>query len=189
MYGLAFGAGAIWVSAFDSQYLYRIDPATNRVSARIEVGMEQAEVTATSTAVWVAVFGQGDVVKVDPATNAVVARIHVGGQPEEVTLAAGAAWVPNENRTVARIDLATNAVVARIRVGADPDYAVFCRGRLWVTSLRGSRLSLIDPAKNRVARQVKVGLGSAGIACGRSVWLANYDTGRSCSGSILRRAR
>ena len=86
--------------------------------------------------------------------------------------------MPNENRTVARIDLATNAVVARIRVGADPDYAVFCRGRLWVTSLRGSRLSLIDPAKNRVARQVKVGLGSAGIACGRSVWLANYDTGR-----------
>ena len=120
VYGLAFGAGAIWVSAFDSQYLYRIDPATNRVSALHRGRMEQAEVTATSTAVWVAVFGQGDVVKVDPAANAIVARIHVGGQPEEVTLAAGAAWVPNENRTVARIDPATNAVVARIRVGAGP---------------------------------------------------------------------
>jgi YVTN family beta-propeller protein len=25
---------------------------------------------------------------------------------------------------------------------------------------------------------VKVGRGSVGIACGRSVWLANYDTGQ-----------
>ena len=63
-------------------------------------------------------------------------------------------------------------------MGADPDYAVFCRGRLWVSSLRGPRISLIDPGRNRVARQMKVGRGSAGLACGRSVWLANYDTGR-----------
>jgi DNA-binding beta-propeller fold protein YncE len=86
--------------------------------------------------------------------------------------------VPNENGTVARIDLATNAVVTRIRVGADPDSAVLCRGRLWVSSLRGPRIYLIDPAWNRVPRWLKVGRGSAGMACGRSVWLANYDTGR-----------
>ena len=29
-----------------------------------------------------------------------------------------------------------------------------------------------------MAKQLKVGRGSAGLACGRSVWLANYDTGR-----------
>jgi DNA-binding beta-propeller fold protein YncE len=85
--------------------------------------------------------------------------------------------VPNENGTVSRIDTATNAVTATTRVGPDPDYATLCRGRLWISSLLGPRISLIDPATSAVVRRLRVGTGSAGIACGRSVWIANYNTG------------
>src|SRR5207237_587958 len=98
--------------SFDSSSVLRIDPATNRVVARIDVGAtEMAGITATSAAVWVAVYGAGTVVRIDPATNSVVGRIHVGGKPEDVVLYAGAVWVPNENGTLARIDPGTNAVV------------------------------------------------------------------------------
>ena len=62
-------------------------------------------------------------------------------------------------------------------VGPDPDYAVFCRGRLWVSSLKGTSLSAIDPAKNAVVAHARVGLGSSGLACADALWAANYGSG------------
>jgi YVTN family beta-propeller protein len=171
-YGLLDGGGRVLGLPFH----YR-DARTEGMIERAFSRMPQAELSAAEDAVWVAIYGQGDVVRIDPATNKVVSRIHVGGQPEDVAVAAGAVWVPNENGTLARIDPATNTVVATIRVGPDPDYALFCRGRLWVSSLLGPRLFVVDPATNRVVSRVRVGIGGAGMACGRSIWIANYDTG------------
>jgi hypothetical protein len=67
--------------------------------------------------------------------------------------------------------------VASVRVGADPDYAVLCRGRLWVSDLRGPSLAVVDPKTNAVVSRPHVGVGSAGFACGASLWSVNYDTG------------
>ena len=132
-------------------------------------------------------FGRGEVVRIDTATNAVKARIRVGGNPEDVVLAAGAAWVPNENGTVARIDPATNMVTKTIQVGPDPDNAVFCRGRLWVSSLRGPRLYVVDPGRTAFASRMRVGTGSVGLGCGRSLWAANYNVGSSLKIDMRRR--
>ena len=186
-YASAFGAGSVWVSSFDSGEVSRIDPATDRIIARVDAGVEQAGLLATDTDVWVAVYGQGQVVRINPATNSVAARIAVGGNPEDVVLAGGAAWVPIENGTVARIDPSTNTVTKTIRVGADPDNAVFCRGRLWFSSLRGPRLYVVNPATAAVVARVRVGTGSVGLACARSLWFANYYTGQVLKLDLTRR--
>lgn len=55
VFGLAVGAGGVWVPnryAFD---LVRIDPRTNKVSARIELPYSPSSVAVTGDAVWVAV--------------------------------------------------------------------------------------------------------------------------------------
>jgi YVTN family beta-propeller protein len=191
-YRVAFGGGALWVSAFDEPFVSRVDPGTNRVVARVRVSStEQAGLAVHGGELWVAVYGGGRVARIDVATNKVVHSIAVGGNPETVVFAAGSAWVPNEDHTVARIDPVSGKIVARIRVGADPDDAMFCRGRLWVSDLRGSRLSVIDPATNAVVARPNVGVGSMGMACDAGVWVANYDTGKllqlDASGKVLRR--
>ena len=177
-YASAFGAGSVWVSSFDSGNVTRVDPATNRIVARIDAGVEQTGLAATATDVWVAIFGRGEVVRIDPATNTVTARITVGGNPEDVVLAAGSAWVPNENGSLARIDPATNSVTATIPIGADPDNAVFCRGLLWTSDRLGPYLRAVNPATDKVAFRVRVGVGSMGLACTKALWIANYDIGR-----------
>ena len=51
--GVAFGAGSVWVaSALDGQ-VARIDPATGRIVARIDVGTGLRELAAGPTDVWV----------------------------------------------------------------------------------------------------------------------------------------
>jgi DNA-binding beta-propeller fold protein YncE len=178
-YGVAYGAGSAWASSFDKTSVSRIDPATNRVVALVDVGgAEQAGLLATDDAVWVALYGEGEVVRISPSTNSVAARIHVGGRPEDVAAYAGALWVPNENGTLARIDPQTNTVVATIQgAGADPDNALGCAGKVWTTNLRGPIIVGVDPVRNRVATKIRVGTGSVGLACGKSLWTANYVTG------------
>jgi virginiamycin B lyase len=191
-YGVTAGAGGVWVSAFDAPYVSRVDPATNRVVARVQLGAaEHAGITANGHEVWVAMYGSGRIARIDATTNKVKARIAVGGRPEAVVFAAGSAWVPNEDGTVARIDPASGGILKRIRVGADPDYAIWCHGRLWVSDLRGPKLSVIDPATNSVVAAPAVGVGSAGLACGPTIWSANYDSGEvlelnATSGKALR---
>jgi YVTN family beta-propeller protein len=53
-FGIASGAGAVWVANQNGNSVSRIDPSTNRVSATIAVGMLPIGVAITPGAVWVA---------------------------------------------------------------------------------------------------------------------------------------
>jgi streptogramin lyase len=57
-------AGAVWVGGWSTGKLVRVDPATNRVVARIPVGRPQESpiaIAATAQAVWVVDFGDAQV--------------------------------------------------------------------------------------------------------------------------------
>jgi virginiamycin B lyase len=105
--------------------LVRVDPATNRIAARIRVGRPQESpiaVAATAEAVWVVDFGDAQVLRVDPATNRVVARIPVRGGAGGIATGAGAVWVTSgeggdqHHGWVQRIDPSRNRVVATTAV-------------------------------------------------------------------------
>src|SRR5262245_27889597 len=78
---LVFAQDAVWTSSSDGS-VSRIDPATNRVVARIAVGTGQlGGIAFGDGSLWVANFAGGELDRVDPGSSSVVARIVVGGQP------------------------------------------------------------------------------------------------------------
>jgi YVTN family beta-propeller protein len=50
--------GSVWVTSRDDGTISRIDPATNRVEARIEVGNDPEGIVVDDNVVWVAVQGR-----------------------------------------------------------------------------------------------------------------------------------
>ena len=67
-YGIAFGAGAVWVVDAQKNLVFRIDPARNRVVAQIKVesGISSDDIAVGGGAVWIADTQTGRVVRIDP---------------------------------------------------------------------------------------------------------------------------
>jgi virginiamycin B lyase len=183
-------AGAVWVGGWDTGMLVRVDPATNRIAARIRVGRPQESpiaVAATAEAMWVVDFGDAQVLRVDPATNRVVARIPVRGGAGGIATGAGAVWVTSgeggdqHHGWVQRIDPSRNRVVATTAVPSGMLWDIDVDGpSVWVGSELGG-LFRIDAHTSRVTTIRKPGgapEGGAGgvghLAAGAgSVWVAS----------------
>ena len=115
----AVGEGAVWATSSTKSRLMRIDPAQNRIVARIKVHTPET-VAAGDGGVWLSNPSEDTVTRVDPTTNTVTATIPVGRQPEGIAVSPGAVWVANAgDSSVSRIDPATNRVVATISVGSE----------------------------------------------------------------------
>ena len=85
--GITEGFGSVWVVS--SEFLsggepavYRIDPATNAVTATIPVGEVPLETTAGFGSIWVSNSESDSVSRIDPRANAVIATIDVCDAPE-----------------------------------------------------------------------------------------------------------
>ena len=160
--GIAFGAGSGWVASGggntgSAPSLARIDPATSRILATIDVtGSGPGHMRVLSQGIafaagraWLSrdsTGSHGDVVSVDPATNRVDGRpVTVGTGPDTILAAFGSLWVENTGRTVGREPApALPASVARI-----------------------------DPRTRQVTTEPFSGAPSAGFG---SLWVRDHDT-------------
>jgi YVTN family beta-propeller protein len=173
------GFGAVWaLDGARSGTLLRIDPGTNRVSARIDVGTAGAyNVWAGAGSVWVAGDQAAEVVRIDPATNAVTAHVPVGDGPADMVFRADNAWVINHRDLgLFRIDARTNTsqLLGRIPGGA-PERMVFAAGHLWITG-RGTDLLEVDPDTGTVLHTVEIGAGGIDVvAAGDTVWVPSRN--------------
>ena len=137
--GMAIGEGSVWVGdiqhpASGASTVFRIDPQTNAVAARIPVAAEVADIAVGGGAVWVA-SDDGTLTRIDPTANVVAATVELGGALSGVAVGAGGVWVANSGaRNVARIDPETNDVVATIPTIARPDAIAVGEGVVWVTA-------------------------------------------------------
>ena len=105
--GLAYGAGAAWITDSSDDQLLRVNSA-HQVIDRIPVGRGPAGVTVGDGEVWVANEYDGTVSEVNPAAGIVVATITVGNGPEAITSGYGSVWVANlTDYTLSRIDEAS----------------------------------------------------------------------------------
>jgi virginiamycin B lyase len=187
---LAFGAGSLWATTFDTDELIRVDATTNAVVARIPLVRRRATAVRWLAfgegSVWVSNFDDNSVSRVDPATNSIVATIPVTLEPTGVTVGAGSVWVTNHRAgTISRIDPGTNRVVAEISVGppgpSGPQVLAAATGAIWVTVPNAMALVQVDPASNAVATRIAEGPTCGSLAEGfDSVW-----GGRSCDTSTL----
>ena len=152
--GAMAGGGAVWV----------IDTATDRVVAKVPVGMHPAHVVVTPDGrhAYVANGGENTVSVVDIPAQRVVGTIPVGASPHGLRISPDGkrAWVANlKGGTVSVIDTRTRKQIARIAVGKGPAQVGFTPdGRLGFVSLsEENRVAVIDPASRKVIRKVSVG--------------------------------
>jgi DNA-binding beta-propeller fold protein YncE len=190
--GIATTPGAVWIAEHHSGAVARIDPRTNRVVARVHVGLLGSSgpqgIAAGLGAVWVGVPNTGQVVRIDPATNAVVARIVVPTMSPCGGIGVGktAVWITgcSDGNYIARIDPSTNAVSSILAVGgvvwgvtAVGDNAWFVvGGNPGYSQNRAAYLIELRP-DDTAARRIALGRGfiSGGVlAAFGSLWVGDW---------------
>ena len=136
--GLAVGEGAIWVAGDTfGRSIWRIDPASKRVVAKVALPFVPGAVAAGEGAVWVTSLLDDTVVKIDPASNRIVRRIRVGRGVNDIAAGDGAVWVTSSlDRVVSRIDPRTNRVVATTRLEEVPGQIAVGAGGVWLTTAK-----------------------------------------------------
>jgi streptogramin lyase len=178
---MAVGEGAVWALSNPTSTLLRIDPARNKVVARIPMA-EGDDAAAGDGAVWITHPGENTVSRVDPRTNA-VSTIRVPDRPSGIAVTPGAVWVAEpDGPAVSRIDPSTNRVVATKLVAPDLLFAehmsVGASGvAVWVAVPFGKRLVRVDARTNRVTTTVGLDFFPCGqvAVVGRFVWAAGSD--------------
>jgi len=173
--GVAFGAGAVWVTDSADDLLSRINPATHAIVDQIPVGRGPAGVAVGDGEVWVANQLDGTVSEVNPGAGRQVAVIPVGIGPSAVAFGFGSVWVANvTSDTLSRINAATGKVVATVRLGSSPDGVAVGFGQVWVAAQETGELLRVDPAGNRLVKAIPAGQSPDGVAYGAGfVWVAN----------------
>jgi YVTN family beta-propeller protein len=139
--------GSVWVANSGDGTVSRIDPATNRVIATIDVIGHPTQLTADSPWVWVAT--REGLRRIDPASNLVVQTLPLPVNVGDVLAAGGWLWVALDDGTVWRLDPADGGVLASIPV-ASRGASVLASGggRLWAANR--DMLVAIDPRRATV---------------------------------------
>jgi YVTN family beta-propeller protein len=102
-------AGDVWVTCVGDTVskglALRVDPDTNRVVARVRVGVNPGDgAIDTEGRIWIPNKADGTVTRIDPASNRVAETVRVGGAPFVTNEAFGDVWAPdNTGNTVARL--------------------------------------------------------------------------------------
>jgi hypothetical protein len=152
--GAAAHGNAVWAAT--GAWLYRIDPATLAVTARIHVGGEATSVLVTGSVIWVtrASGRLGQLVRVDPRSDRVVARVTMGGGPVSAAEAFGSIWVANSSpSSVMRVDPHTSRVVQTLLTGRFSSSLTFADGLLWIA---GDRTLIGLDAHGVIARRTQL---------------------------------
>jgi YVTN family beta-propeller protein len=187
---LATDATSVWAIKPEEQAVVRIDPQTNTVVATIPLPAKATAIAVDGSSLWVALFVTDSIARIDTTTGAVVATVRNVTRPAAIAVAQDAVWVTNYNsNTVTRIDPATNQVVAQISVawpGAqflDPVCGLCALEVLanehgvWVSLPQENAIARIDPATNRLAAVIPVGIQPRSLASdARGVWVGHLSS-------------
>jgi virginiamycin B lyase len=146
----------------------RVDPRTDRIVARIEVGRGPGAIAVADGALWVTSFRgrrpEFSVTQIDTTGNRVVGVVRLHRLLGGVTTGAGHVWVVNPGTLVAdgldmstgtliRVDPRTRRVVTRrLPASSRPAAVTFSHGWLWVASPGNGTVLRLDPRTLRETR-------------------------------------
>ncbi len=130
---VAAGSDSVWVAKNDTNEIVRVDPAANRISARVPTGVAPFGLLVTSGAVWVTSYDDDAIVRIDPISHLVLTTIRVpGGGPTGIVEADGSVWVANSRAgSVSRIDPVTDKVTATVAMRATAPWPESTREPTW----------------------------------------------------------
>lgn len=139
------GAGAVWTTLEDLNAVVRVDPATNRVAARIHVSNPCGFMAADEHALWIAgAHCAGAVTRLDARTNRPTGVVRGGpSSPIGIGLGFGSLWVADlDSKAIDRIDLRTRRIAGRLPVGGYPVRLAIGFGSVWVQDDQGRVLRI-----------------------------------------------
>ena len=178
----------VWVGCDACGQVARIDTATNRVAARIDVAPRPGGLVVGGGFVWAFHTLAPTVSRIDPSTGAVSTFTVAGVEGAGIAFSRGSVWLLSSARpsAVLRLDPQTLAVQARIPLNPSGQQhplkeawgLVGDDDRLWAANPNYNMVTEIDPAANAVKRHVR-GISASpmdqpfGVAlAGRDVWVA-----------------
>ena len=175
-FGLAYGAGSLWVGSRHADVVTRLDPATGKRKARIAVGSAPYALAFGGGSVWVTNENSGTVSRIGPKRNKVIKTIRVGGGPNGIAVAFGKVWVADYGRgRLISVNAARNRVEKTIRIPT-ADWITPAAGSLWVSSETGF-VYRVEPATMKVLAKVAVGQNPlASAVSGDQLWVPNIDS-------------
>jgi virginiamycin B lyase len=174
---------AVWVAGTKPYSVQRIDPATNKVLAKVTLPGEACSGLAFSFgSVWVPVCGKkSSLVRVDVLTNTIrtVLPVSPAGPEGGITASADSIWiVTDKNGTLSRIDPVTNTVRQKVSIVPGSYNPLFSDGVVWITGFDSGLLVAVDASTGAVLASIPVGPKPRFLtAGGGSVWTLNQGDG------------
>ena len=163
----------VWVSAFGSPYVLRIDPRRNVVVGRTRVGSGACGLGVGAGSLWIEDTYSATVSRVSVRSARRTSAIDVGASPYDATFAFGAAWATvHGGGQLVRIDPSTNRVAARVPL-AQATGVVGAFGAIWATGADG--VIRIDPATNAVVARVALPMAGWTAAGEGALWVTSSN--------------
>ncbi len=176
--GVGSSAPAVWIANLNGQ-VFRLDPASNQLTATLEVSFSPGVLAARPGAVWVgssrvatADSSVGTMTHLDPASHQIVATLQLDRAPNDlvnaVAFGANAVWAATPTLDEAgtatggklfRIDPAANVLNAIIPLDGNPRGLAASDDAVWV-ALGDGQIARVDPGINQVSAVIEAGEGS-----------------------------
>lgn len=176
---VAAGAGSVWVASDDSGVIARVDPASNQVTASVQVDPGSYYLAFGFGSLWAVSATHHTLQKIDPRTNSVVKKTDLGRQPGFLAAGEGAVWVQEQgDGTVVRIDPKTGDVSGRVKVDETLKYGDIDTGggKIWLRTTAGQTFVVIDRKTLVIRARVGKEAGSGALRYTRAgVWTTAHD--------------
>ncbi|MBV9341610.1 MAG: hypothetical protein JO159_12055 [Acidobacteria bacterium] len=174
---------AIWVASTKPYDIVRIDPAANKIVARVRILGEACSGLASGfDSVWVPICGgRPALVRIDTRTNVISTTLPIAPAGEEggIAVSDDSVWlVSDKNGTLIRVDPSTNSVRDRILIPPGSFNPVFSGGIVWVTGVESDVLTAVDATSAKVLASIPVGSKPRFLTAGAgSIWTLNQGDG------------
>ncbi len=174
---------AVWVASTKPYDIVRIDPANNKIVARVRISDEACSGLAFGfNSVWVPICGSKPaLIRIDAMKNTISAVLPITPAGEEGGVAASddSVWmVTDKNGTLVRVDPSTNGVRDRIHIPPGSFNPVFSDGTVWITGIESNVVTAVDASSGKVLASVPVGSKPRFLTAGAgSIWILNQGDG------------
>lgn len=174
---------SIWAAGSKPFSLQRIDPATNKVVATINLPGEACSgLVSAFGSIWVPLCGkQPSMARVDIDKNQIVKILPIGpaGPEGGVAASADSIWIVTDAKGIlSRIDPRTNSERQKVSIPPGSYNPICSDGMIWITGFDSNLLIAVDASTGKRVASIPVGPKPRFLTSGGgSVWTLNQGDG------------